>query len=87
MPLGTDWPWIDVNTLRPKKKGRPQSKPHVPTPVQFADPFGPARLLNAESPPSLLKSVSALSTLKSTVLCALLTPVFCADRFRVFAGQ
>jgi hypothetical protein len=71
-----------VNTLRPKKKGRPQSKYSVLAVL----PLGPHKSPKAKSF-GFVKSVSALATWKVTELLAPLIPRLVAVRFRVCGGQ
>ena len=47
VPAGVGWSSIDVTTLRPKKKGSPQSKPGMEESVGYTG-MGPARLSNAK---------------------------------------
>jgi hypothetical protein len=79
-----------VKTALPKKKGNPQSKVHEPPLDEqvFAVPCGPASVPNAASLGLFLKRLSALSTLKSTVLIGVpVAPWLIADWGVRLAGQ
>ena len=66
MPAGVAWFSMAVKTERPKKKGRPQSKPGIE--VSSGNPgMGPARLLNAKAEAF---NFDALVTLNTTVALA-----------------
>ena len=77
MPAGVFLVSIAVNTLRPKKNGKPQSK--FP-----AD--GPPRFGNTLSPP-FANNVAALSIVKLTVLLVPFEPRFKAERLSGDDGQ
>src|SRR5579862_787817 len=80
LPPGVLAPLIAVNTLRPKKNGRPKSN-------DWVFEFGAARFTKAMPFGLSLKSETALATLKSIVVVAPLAPVIVDCALSVEGGQ
>ena len=85
-PAGVLCPSMAVKTLRPKKKGNPQSKQGAVV-VVFTKQLGasPVTLLNAVLLP--VNNWSTLAALKATVSLELLVPSVVVENGVVAAGQ
>ena len=80
---------IAAYTVRPKKKGKPQSNAQDVFPPEQAlkVPVGPASPPKAASSLNVVNRLSALSTVKATVAWPCVAPTIVAERFREDGGQ